>query len=255
MAANLELVKPKKESFFQKNSKFIKIFIVPIFSFLLFLGILFLLLIPQLQSVVSNANEISDKNEEIAEKNDQLDTLDALFARTSELSNQLSEINSITSPGDTKIVQYRDRVTDLAIENNLTILSEQLSEIVQASLPTADTTAVNNLSLQEVPAIFEMSGSLEDMTAFLEALDTLPDFVVVKEFEFSLSDETTVDDFRTAQWSLEIQLVKYQFQEAGEEQLVLFQNVAPSAVINPEVESYLNSRQQTDLDFGFEEVN
>lgn len=238
-----EVYKPKKQSFFKKNSKTIKLFIIPILAFIAFLSILVILVIPKLQEVFENSNQISTLNSEVADYNTQLSVLDDLYQRNSELYNQLALIDSITPTGDTKIVEYRDRVKALAEENNLTVISEQLSEVVDASLPeTAETQVVSTLGLQEVPAIFQFNGSLNDMLEFLKSLDTLPDFVVVKEFEFTLSDKSNIFDFRNEEWALRIQLVKYQFKDTDEELTLYYQNIPASATINQEVKNYLENR-------------
>lgn len=246
MATGINLKpKSKKEEKRKQNIKMLRLFVVPLLTFLFFIIMLFALVIPQLQSVLNNVEEISAKNNEISAKNEELSNLDALFQNSSVINSQLLEIEEVTSTGDTQIVAYRDRVTDLANNNGLTINSERLSEIVDANLPStveSQSNFVTRLGLQEVSAFFEFSGSLTNLTSFLEDLDTLPDFVVIKELGFTLADDSDLDNFRDKEWALEIQLVKYQFRETDEELASVYQNIPPTVTIDESVLEYLNER-------------
>ncbi|BCX13868.1 MAG: hypothetical protein KatS3mg085_400 [Candidatus Dojkabacteria bacterium] len=239
------IVKPKTKKQQQREEiiKNLKLFVLPLFTFLVFIAILFFFVIPKLQILFEHAEEINIKNQEIKKNNEELADLDSVFQQVPVIENQLSEVEEIASSGDTKIVEYRNRVVKLAQDNGLVVKSERLNEVVEARIPDdlSQTNFISRLGLQEVPAFFEFRGSLNNLKEFLTELDTLPDFVIIKELDFNIANASEVN-FRDQEWALEIQLVKYQFRVKDEELKDLYRNIPINVQINDRIIEYLTNR-------------
>jgi cell division protein FtsL len=233
--------KTKKQERFDKLKRNLKVFVLPLVTFSIFLVILLFLVVPRLRSLFTHVDDITTKNIEISKNNEKLTQLDEVYNDLPTIKAQLAEIENIANSGDTKIVEYRDRVVKLAQENGLVVRSERLNEIIEANIPDdlQSSNFISKLGLQEVPAYFEFRGSLVNLRSFLEKLDTLPDFVIVKELNFNLKDDSGAD-FRTQEWALEIQVVKYQFRENDQDLKDFYAGIPIDAQINSRVSEYLN---------------
>ncbi len=241
-----EISKKKKKT---KSSNFIKIlrlYIIPIISVIVFIGIIVGFVFPKVSDIFSELDEINTLNNQIAEKNNTLSQLSSISSRSVIILDQLSIINSIAPSGTTEVVNFRDRITALALKSNLEISSQRFSEVVEpnlSNLPEGGNNYIGVVGLQEVPSEFKMNGTLNNIKNFLQSLDQLEDFVVVKEMKLNFSD-SDYNNIEQKPWSFEIQVVKYQFSDKDSEELqTVYKRIPLTAQIDEKVKQYIESRQ------------
>jgi Tfp pilus assembly protein PilO len=232
MIALKEQPKNKKRS---ESWKFFKIYIVPLLTLVMFFSIVIFLMIPKVQKIFKDLNEVSKTNQEIEEKDEHIASLVKLSSESLITKNQLLKINEIAPEGTVEVVNFRDRITAIAKQNGLTVTLQQFSEsgldTNQMGQPSGD------IVLQEVPTFFELSGSYNNIVNFLNGLDALEDFIVIKEMQLSRGS-SSVDE-----WGLKLILVKYQFNIADKALLEqLYKNISPNAEIDTYVVEYLNKK-------------
>ena len=230
--------KPKKNS--KNYSKLAKFYLLPISSVFIFIGVIGLLVFPKISDLLSEVEKISVLNNEISENNVELRKLNSLQQDFTAISSKLSVINQIAPLGNTEVVKFRGRVFDLSAQNSLRIVSERYTEVVE-SQSNNNQDSIGVVGLQEVPSSFEITGSYQNILNFIEQLENLEDFVVVSEMRLQLRDDLRNAAF--GNWSLEIELTKYQFRDREESDLRdSYLNVPSDANLNQFMQKYLDDR-------------
>lgn len=232
--------KLKFENINKKNKetmKYLRLYVIPIFAIVTFLGILLFLTIPKINEIFSNLETISTNNETITTNNAKLDYLNSLTGQYNSIVNDLSVIDGIAPLGSTEVVKFRDRITDLITSNNIKIISQRLSEANTES-GVQDTEDVSPIILQEVPFIFTILGSYGNIVNFIQSLNSVEDFIVIKEMRFTSSSEDPNGD-----WQMEINIVKYQFNTSnGTDLRQLYINIPVEAQLNELIRKYIDAR-------------
>ncbi|MFS8130886.1 MAG: hypothetical protein ACMG57_02815 [Candidatus Dojkabacteria bacterium] len=241
----IEQQKKAKEEKRKAQSKFLKLYIVPIFTIIIFISIIAVLVIPKINEVFAKLDEVTNNNDQVTQLNTQLSEVKALDLNSDTILSELDIVNSIATSQNTEVIKFRDKISALTIQNNLTIVSQKLTE--STVIPDASNTGLTgNVNLVEVPFIFEIVGRFEDIKSFIGSLNTIDDFVIVKEMDLSLRDQTGLSQGevqQTNEWSLKIDLVKYQFFQAKDLQ-ALYLNVPATASISDQMKAYIQLREQ-----------
>lgn len=222
----------------KETVKYIKLYVIPIAAVAFFVGILFFLTIPKINEIFAGLDSISQNNSKIAENNNTLSILDNLTSQYNTIVQNLSVIDDIAPLGSTEVVKFRDRITDQILSNNITISSQRLSEATTET-ESQDIEDISPIILQEVPFIFTISGSYDNVVNFIKSLNSVEDFIVIKEMEFTASNAANPQ----GDWQLKINIVKYQFNtEAGSDLRKLFINVPIEAQLNSLIQQYIDVR-------------
>lgn len=236
--------KLKFENMGKKNKntmKYIRLYVIPIFAITFFVLILITLTIPKINEIFSGLDTVSSNTATIAENTSKLTLLDGLTGQYNTIVQNLSVIDDIAPLGSTEVVKFRDRISDLIQSNNITIISQRLSE-ANTEADTVDTATVSPIILQEVPFIFTISGSYENIVNFLKSLNTVEDFIVIKEMELRAVDTTNP----SGDWQLKINIVKYQFNTDSNSNLrQLFIDVPVEAQLNDLIQQYIKARSSS----------
>ena len=225
---------PKKD---KKNSKqLFKIYILPIIVGLGFMAIIFLLVFPNVISIFSILDEISQKNDDYSQKLTMLNDLKTLNSSSSTIISQLNSVNKITTADQTEVVKFRNKITEVILSNNLNIFSQQLTETDPTIITNGETQSIN---LKEVPFTFKIEGSYNDIVKFFNDLSVINDFVIIKEMTFSRTDTLAKDN--STVWLLNLVLVKYQF-DSSESLKDIYKSISPSSQMSPKVLEYIQKR-------------
>lgn len=218
----------------KETIKYIKLYVIPLCAVAFFVSILLILTIPKVNEIFTSLDTISANNAKIAENNQKFATLDALTGQYNSIVQKLSVIDGIAPLGNTEVVRFRDRISNLMITNGLNIISQRLSEANTES-ETQEEDEASPILLQEVPFIFTVQGTYPNIVNFIQALNSVEDFIVVKEMKLSQSNEEI--------WELNINIVKYQFNTLDSTNLRnLYINVPIDSKLNELMEEYIRIR-------------
>ncbi len=212
----------------QNRSKFLKIYIFPIATLVVFVGIIIFLVIPRISSIFEgmelvNQNNISIKN--IEQEVSDLSTLQ----NNPNLRSDLDLLNNIASNGATRVVEFRDKIAGMLSSFSLAINAQRISE---SSFINADIR--DSIILIEIPFEFTVGGSLENIKAFITSLSTLDDFAIVKELGISKGENEA--------WVMNIILVKYQF-AANPNDDDLYSSIDPTSRIPQNIRDFLDLKK------------
>jgi hypothetical protein len=233
-----DLENPKKEDKLSQAKKYFKFYIMPLISILIFLSIIIFLVIPKVNEIVEELDKLSQSNSAILDLNNKISDLKDLSSRFDNINSLLTKINIITPSQKTEVVKFRDKITSLANTNNLKILLQRLSEIDSSSTGSTANSTKDILSLIEVPFVFELQGSFDNIKSFIDSLGKIDDFIIVSEMELISNDNNQNND-----WIINLHISKYQFNEGNSSKLSeVFLQVDPTAKINKSLEDYLNKR-------------
>lgn len=232
MKDKFSLENTKKKN--KETIKYIRLYVIPLFAVAFFVGILLLLTIPKINEIFTSLDTISANNAKIAENNQKFATLDALTGQYNSIVQKLSVIDRIAPLGNTEVVRFRDRISNLIITNGLNIISQRLSEANTES-ETQEEDEASPILLQEVPFIFTVQGTYPNIVNFIQALNSVEDFIIAKEMKLSQSNEEI--------WELNINIVKYQFNTLDSTNLRnLYINVPIDSKLNELMEEYVRIR-------------
>ncbi len=217
--------------------KYIRLYVIPIFAVSFFIGILIFLTIPKINEIITSLDTISANNATIAQNTADLAKLDSLSSQYNTIVQNLGVIDGIAPLGSTEVVKFRDRITNLIQSNNITIISQRLSE-ANTQPDSQDTQTQSPIILQEVPFIFTITGSYTNIVKFIQDLNTVEDFIVIKEMELAGSGNEDQGD-----WQMKINIVKYQFNtDTNADLRKLFMNVPIDAELNTLLQQYIRAR-------------
>ena len=200
------------------------------------MAIIFLLVFPNVISIFSILDEISQKNDDYSQKLTMLNDLKTLNSSSSTIISQLNSVNKITTADQTEVVKFRNKITEVILSNNLNIFSQQLTETDPTIITNGETQSIN---LKEVPFTFKIEGSYNDIVKFFNDLSVINDFVIIKEMTFSRTDTLAKDN--STVWLLNLVLVKYQF-DSSESLKDIYKSISPSSQMSPKVLEYIQKR-------------
>lgn len=222
---------------FREIRKVIRLYIIPLFTVVIFLFILLFLLIPKISEVFNGLEEITKLTDETKVLDEKYNILSLMANQSNFYVAQLKVINETATTGNTEVVKFRDTVTALCNTNQIRIVSQSLSE--------ADTVDLDSLSvskglvLQEIPFNFEITGNYNNILEFIEDLSSLDEFIIVREM--SLTGNADVNG--GVESTMKLRIDKYQFIVRDE---ILMQNtylsVPETAEINQKVLEYIENR-------------
>lgn len=249
--------KPQQKQKNDKNQKLIKtirIYVIPIIAVIIFLGGIVILVLPKIGDILNQYDTINSNQQQVSDLSSTLDKLKGVSAQFNTYSKQLDVINSIAPTGFTEVVKFRDKITALAVADNIQIISEKLSESnIDTSTINSDQASFGGLVLQEVPFIFTVDGKYSDIVKFITDLSNIDDFIVINEMSLTTalpSANTSVQSFDTksAQWDLKLNIDKFQFNTPDKQKLDnSYLNVSIDSQISKTMEDYINKRL-TELD-------
>lgn len=218
----------------------LRLYLVPLASVGVFLISVFVFLIPLVGSIFDDLSSIETLRTEREVLREELANVQILNNSLSQIQSDLAILDAVAPTGDTELVNFRNRVTELANSNNLEIISQSLRESSQSDEDQADATTIiiqqPGLSIQELPVSYRLRGSFSDIENFVVDLGTLDDFVIVKDLGLTLTDGS--NDI----WDFELEFVKYQF-NSGDDASSLYSSIAPTVRIPTVIQEYLDSKR------------
>ncbi len=242
MNLNQELEKALKEKRKKKDGSLLKkrlrVYVVPIVALTLFFGTIIFLVIPRITSILDSLQQISAKSSELKSKLDDFNKLQVIVNNSEKLRTELSIINSLAPSGETEVVEFQNRIAALALSNSVIITSQKFNDTRIDIIEGLE----SNLLLKEVPSVFNIVGSYQNILNFISQLSTLTDFVVVQSMELSSRNSEALED----NWFLDLTLVKYQF-GIVDELLAISEYIAVpvDAILSTRMQEYIDSRKQS----------
>ncbi len=208
-------------------SKILKLYVIPIATVVGFTAVIVFLVVPAINNMFASLDKIAVLGEEVSDLDDDLQDLQELQLDIQQVNSDLSAINTIVSTGNTEVTAFQQKIISLAQENSLEVTE---ADTVEQILQTGDRDVLA-LGIIEIPNEFSIQGSLSGIQSFIAALQDVNDFIIVGEMDLrALPNEADI-------WSLNILLIKYQFQTPDENNNLaeVFLRVPTTAKEDPEV--------------------
>lgn len=228
----------KGDSRLKRYGQLARLYVAPLIAVGVFLTIMFGIIVPKVSTIIGKVNELETKNTELTNRRNELNAVNGLVVNSVKVLSDLDKVNEITTTEDTQIVDFRERISQAASQNGLSIVSSRIRETVPAEENPDQIENQQTLLLQEIPVIFELTGNLEDINSFIDELSQINDFVIIKTFELNRVIQ------EGDQWNLELQFTKYQFNETNTaiDFETIYSNVPASAIVQPDVQQYIDAR-------------
>lgn len=223
----------------------LRMYIVPIVALSVFFATLLFMIIPGIQRLFSDLDVISLQGEQLDDMNIQLAQLQSLLTNSQSLNSDLAIINSIVPTGLTAVVDFQQRVVDLAEANGLTVGETSTAEQILNLEQTGGNVA--SLGTIEIPSTFSIAGDFASIKAFIEDIQSLDDFVIIGEMALKTSSDsnlTTTTDIASQGWSLTLTLVKYQFQSVEQQASLadIYRQVPPTTGLDEDILEFVRSK-------------
>ncbi len=237
-ALELNMKKRKETTSVKQAIRFFKIYLFPITSILVFIIIIFGFVIPKVFNMFGQLEEIERLIDELSDRQKELTAVQGMAANEAVLRRDVDTLNSLAPTEVTEVVNFGRKIADLALQYELVISNQVLSDNTQGLSNESFLESNELLILREVPNVFEIRGNAADVFEFLDALSRIDDFIVVDEMELSAGEE--------GEWNMSINLVKYQFSELSDDSDLYqaYVQVPITARVNADVQEYLNNRRQ-----------
>jgi hypothetical protein len=205
--------------------KLFKLFILPLITLAIFVGVLIFLTLPKLGDIFANLDAISISMEQISKLDQDVIDLTALRQTSLQTTADLEALNTAVPTGNSQVADFQSRVIALAQQNSLEVSDAVIGEqILNANV--GDVGARENLALVEIPATFTLLGSKATLTKFIDDVLKLEDFVIIGEMRLSIVNQLSVSEDL---WTLRINFLKYQFPTPDDEnQLIATYSSVPA---------------------------
>jgi len=207
-----------KEFNLQETLKELVFYLLPVFSFLFFLIILFSAVIPNISSMNTKLDKIEALRKEEQQLNTRIAKIRELEKDAANNQEIIKKINIIVPTGNTEVVKFGERIRSTIKDNGLLNTETALGESVlvqdKNQVPTTtskNTTPIvqdeNVLSMSEIPTKFDIKGDYENIRTFFKLMYKSDDFFIVDKMSLKKNDANA--------WSGEVSLAKYQFGQSS----------------------------------------
>lgn len=223
----------------------LQIFIVPVVAIVIFVAILFFFVLRGVNDAFDTLADIDRTREQISTVNDTIGQLQTLSQQKDVIDQSLALVSNLAPAEQTEVVKFQQRIAELAARYNLRNLNSQTAEYSDNPSITGGTENPL-LGIIEIPSSFSLQGKFADIQGFIAAIKTLDDFVIIGEMEIkvvgSVSPEQLTSSF--LDWSLNITLIKYQFQQPDENNKLAdaYAKVPPTVKIDTDVLEFINQK-------------
>ena len=238
---------PSSREFDQSAAEQIRLFLQPIIAIGAFVFILFTGILPNITSIFDVFGEIGVLAEEYDDTVVNLRKLQQITNSVDALDADVAALNAVTGvEGRTQVVVFQDKISELALQSGLKIVEQKTGENIIDDDQSAEGTGQSAVGVVEVPSNFVLEGTFSNVQRFISNLNGVTDFLVIGKMDLQLRDNlinvlTATDE---AVWKLDIDLVKYIFQEAeaGSELFNLYVNVPIDSLPDEEVMNFIKER-------------
>ncbi len=232
------------ESKGMKLSKQIRLYGIPIFSLLLFIGLVLFVVIPEVNGLFES---IEIRKQKIAEQEVQEDELSALKTLSEDSANNqdlLNYLEIIIPTAKTEVVSFQQKVIELSEKSNIevqdVVVGERILVQTRKNLETGiEEKNTNELQLVQIPLQFSLIGEIRSLQNLLSELYNGSDFIVVTEMDLVNSPDGS-------NTSMNLVLSKYQYLPIGsdEEKSQLLSNVSYKEELNQEVIEFIERKSE-----------
>lgn len=208
-------------------AKLFRLFILPIVTLVVFVGVLVTLTLPKLGDIFANLDAIGISLEQVKKLDQELIDLNTLRQSASQTTSDLTALNTSVPTGNSQVADFQSRVLGIAQQNTLDVSDATIGEQILNS-NVGNTGPRNNLALVEIPATFTLRGSKTNLVKFIDDVLKLDDFVIIGEMKLTIVDQSTPSGDN---WTLKINFLKYQFPIPDDENklIAVYSNVPATA--------------------------
>lgn len=221
-----QLVGPNQRKLKLTNAEKLRFYVLPIAAVALLLVFVFAGILPNIRAISDTFAETGELQAQYDKELEYYTFLQDLSARSAAVDAQIDKINNLAGVESfSEIVEFQERLDALADQYDLQVVNRETRE--NLVVEEADSAVDSNVGPQveeevgiiEVPSEYILEGELADIRQFVAAINSLPDLLVIGSMELRTRENlvTTFENSDSVVWQLEIQLVKYLFQEATEE--------------------------------------
>lgn len=229
-------------------AKLAKLYLLPISTLIIFIGMWLILIFPAIGNIFADLDKATQINSEITERDELISKLQILSSNSS-TNTDLGLVNSIAPTGISEVTDFQRRLVALAISNSLVVSETATAESRLVSSSGNDTS--EGVGLIEIPSRFRIQGKLSNIKNFIAQINSLGDFVIIGEMNLQLTStlqnqnqESVFSPTLNDDWTLNLTLVKYQFQRPTEENKLvqIFQNVDPNQSLDASVLEFIRTK-------------
>lgn len=183
--------------------KNVKTYYLPLIAFLAFLGILFFLSIPKIQSYTGQIEEKKKLEGTYTKLASELKELEQLRVDREANADMHAKLNTIIPTKLTEVVGFQGKVSELASNAFITVGDSNFGEKLLLNSKGQTEEATVEMKLVQMPVDFELSGTVDNFRNLLFSIYNSDDFIVVTEMSLSNPDEGDAE--------IKMTLSKYQF--------------------------------------------
>jgi len=231
----------QKEFNLKDTLKEVFFYILPIFSFVVFMLILFFAIIPNISDLTQKLATIDDLKVQDKALTTRIENINKLNETAAINQDVIDKINLIVPTGQTEVTKFAGRIMTSISEHNLKYSGiSSGEEVVVSSGVSLDNNGNsveedNTLSVRKIPSKFNIKGSFENIRKFFIQLYKGQDFFVVDSMSLVSNGDFT--------WSGEISLAKYQMSESSVfDPVIAYGKISEKAELNELVVNFIKTQ-------------
>jgi Tfp pilus assembly protein PilO len=223
---------------FDEVKHFLKFYALPLFSMIIFFGVLVFPVFNNIKYVFDTLDEIDTLKEQDQMLQQRLVKLEELRQQNIAQQEVISKINNLVPTGKSEVVKFRERVNSVAQGQSLNLQKSRSGELVTNN-QDVNIDVIENYNLIQMPSEFTMIGEFSNLRSFLKGLYDGRDFFIVNEMTLS----SNISEDGKILWQGGFNLTKYQFYPQANFDIVnSFGTISENEVPNQEVMEFLEKR-------------
>lgn len=231
---------------------------LPLMGVAFFLGIVVFGTIPSIQGINDLYREKAEKQEEIEELDAEIASLEELTSREFSMRADLETIERIVPSEKSQVAKFVQEIAELAEKHGLEETEYYSGERVEPVDGEDDDTVqpeVESAAIIRIPSTSEYNAELEDIRNFLNDLYNKDDFIIVSfldmrgyegrlfqaERQEALGEDVAIPELPQTDWAMEVTFEKYQFSQSFTD--YISENLVPiSSEPNQETLEFIRER-------------
>lgn len=180
---------------------------VSVLSWIVIVVLTILLVIPQINSILTTTSAIAEKDGVLADKTAYSTALAALSVE--EMTRQTTIVNAAL-PQQKPVLPLLYSVDKIALQSQVAVSNFEVSPglvgTTSGKLETTSITSSISPDILALPLKMDVSGAFESLNVFFKALDDVVPFIQVNSVDFATADKGDGIATRSAQYSAQVEL-------------------------------------------------
>lgn len=191
--------------------KFIKFYLIPIVSVLIFIILFIFTIIPNIKYMFDGLQDVNSLKDESEKFDARIAVLKTLKENEDQDRQTLGIINQLVPSENSEVVKFRQKVAQYGREKGLEVESLKAGESIINEKDKNVLLETSHYQLIEIPSKFTFTGPFGSYRELLKTMYNGDDFFVISSMKLDVSADTRTGLL----WRGDFDMIKYQFSQSS----------------------------------------